>query len=237
LIYLIDFIISVIEIVERHFDDFGIATVLTLELTVISLLISCVIGLIFAFFRLSNYKILNHIAHIYLTVIRGTPLIVQIFIFYYGIINIIILSPFWAGVSALSIHNGAYITEIFRGSIQSIDRGQMEAARSLGMSYFLAMRRIILPQAFKRSIPPLGNQFIIALKDSSLVAYVTLMDLWGTAMDIAYNSFQVLETYIVVGLYYLVLVLFFSYYVNRLEKKLELDVKSNIPRGGHVRAE
>ncbi len=213
-------------IIVKHFGDFSMATVLTLELTISSLLFSCVIGLIFAFFRLSDIKILNHITHIYLTVIRGTPLIVQIFIFYYGIVNIIILSPFWAGVSALSIHNGAYITEIFRGSIQSIERGQMEAARSLGMSYFLAMRRIILPQAFKRSIPPLGNQFIIGLKDSSLVAYVTLMELWGTAIDIAYNSFQVLETYIVVGLYYLVLVLFFSYFVNKIEKKLDVDVKT-----------
>ncbi|MBU3967303.1 MAG: amino acid ABC transporter permease [Euryarchaeota archaeon] len=177
------------------------------------------------FFRLSKNKILNYITYIYLAVIRGTPLIVQIFIFYYGIVNIIVLSPFWAGVAALSIHNGAYITEIFRGAIQSIDRGQMEAARSLGMTYFLAMRRIILPQAFKRSIPPLGNQFIIGLKDSSLVAYVTLMDLWGTGMNIAYNSFKVLETYIVVGLYYLVLVLFFSYFVNKVEKKLEVDIK------------
>jgi len=222
---LIDFIVKVFDIIVRHFDDFGMATVLTLKLTVISLLFSCVIGLFFAFFRISGNNVLNLIAHIYLTIIRGTPLIVQIFIFYYGIVNLLILSPFWAGVAALSIHNGAYITEIFRGSIQSIDRGQMEAARSLGMSYFLAMRRIIMPQAFKRSIPPLGNQFIIGLKDSSLVAYVTLMDLWGTAIDIAYNSFQVLETYIVVGIYYMVLVLFFSYLVNKVEKKLETDIK------------
>ena len=222
---MIDFITTIVDVLVRHFDDFGMATVLTLEITATSLLLSCVIGLIFAFFRPSKNKILNYITHIYLAVIRGTPLIVQIFIFYYGIVNIIVLSPFWAGVAALSIHNGAYITEIFRGAIQSIDRGQMEAARSLGMTYFLAMRRIILPQAFKRSIPPLGNQFIIGLKDSSLVAYVTLMDLWGTGMDIAYNSFQVLETYIVVGLYYLVLVLFFSYFVNKVEKKLEVDIK------------
>jgi polar amino acid transport system permease protein len=223
---MIEFITAIIGIIERHSDDFGMATVLTLELTVSSLLLSCVIGLIFAFLRLSNIRVLNYITHIYITVIRGTPLIVQIFIFYYGIVNIIILSPFWAGVLALSIHNGAYNTEIFRGSIQSIDRGQTEAARSLGMSYFLAMRRIILPQAFKRAIPPLGNQFIIGLKDSSLVAYVTLMELWGTAIDIAYNSFQVLETYVVVGCYYLALVLFFSYFVNRVEKKLDVDIKA-----------
>lgn len=216
-----NFFITVIGIIFKHFNDFGMATILTLGLAISSLLISCVIGLIFAFFRISKIRILNYITHIYITIIRGTPLIVQIFIFYYGIVNIIILSPFWAVVAALSIHNGAYITEIFRGAIQSVDSGQMEAARSLGMSYFLAMRRIILPQAFKRAIPSLGNQFIIGLKDSSLAAYVTMMELWGTAIDLAYTSFQVLETYVVVGLYYLCLVLFFSYIVHKIEKKYD----------------
>jgi polar amino acid transport system permease protein len=223
---MVDFIRTVVEIIFKHFNDFGMATFLTLGLTISSLLISCVIGLIFAFCRISNIRFLNYITHAYITVIRGTPLIVQIFIFYYGIVNIIVLSPFWAVVIALSIHNGAYITEIFRGSIQSVERGQMEAARSLGMSYFVAMRRIVLPQAFRRSVPSLGNQFIIGLKDSSLAAYVTLMELWGTSMDIAYSSFQVLETYVVVGLYYLCLVLFFSYVVHKIEKRLDVDIKN-----------
>ena len=222
---MVNFIWTIVDIIFRHFNDFGIATGLTLGLTISSLFVSCIIGLIFAFFRISNIRILHYIVYVYITVIRGTPLIVQIFMFYYGIVNIIILSPFWAVVIALSIHNGAYITEIFRGSIQSIERGQMEAARSLGMSYFLAMRRIILPQAFRRAIPSLGNQFIIGLKDSSLAAYVTLMELWGTAIDIAYNSFRVLETYIVVGLYYLFLVLFFSYLVHKVEKRLDIDIR------------
>ncbi len=128
---------------------------------------------------------------------------------------------FWAGAIALAIHNGAYITEIFRGSIQSVDRGQMEAARSLGMPYSLAMRRIVLPQAFRQSIPPLGNQFIIGLKDSSLVAYVGLSELWGSGLSIAAGNFQQLDTYIIVGLYYLVLVLLFTYLVNLLEKRLQ----------------
>ena len=222
---MVNFIGTVIDTIFRHFNEFGFATGITLGLTITSLLISCIIGLIFAFFRISNIRILHYITHAYITIIRGTPLIVQIFIFYYGIVNIIILSPFWAVVIALSIHNGAYITEIFRGSIQSIERGQMEAARSLGMSYFLAMRRIILPQAFRRAIPPLGNQFIIGLKDSSLAAYVTMMELWGTTLDIAYNSFRVLETFVVVGLYYLFLVLFFSYLLNKVEKRFDIDTK------------
>ena len=225
---MVDFIGTVIDIFVKHFKDFGFATGLTLGLTISSLLISCIIGLIFAFFRISDIRFLHYIAHTYITLIRGTPLIVQIFIFYYGIVNIIVLSPFSAVVIALSIHNGAYITEIFRGSIQSIEVGQMEAARSLGMSYFTAMRRIILPQALRRAVPPLGNQFIIGLKDSSLAAYVTLTELWGTATDIAYSSFHVLETYIVVGLYYLFLVLFFSYLINKVEKRLNIDRSKKI---------
>ena len=128
-----------------------------------------------------------------------------------------LFSPFWAGAIALAIHNGAYITEIFRGSIQSVDRGQLEAARSLGMPYPLAMRRIILPQAFRLSLPPLGNQFIIGLKDSSLVAYVGMSELWGSGLSIAAGNFQQLDTYIIVGAYYLILVLLFTYFVNLLE--------------------
>lgn len=169
------------------------------------------------FFVISNNKVLNSIAHVYIAIIRGTPLIVQIAILYFGITSVVVFTPFWAGAIALAIHNGAYITEIFRGSIQSVDRGQMEAARSLGMPYPLAMRRIVLPQAFRQSLPPLGNQFIIGLKDSSLVAYVGMAELWGSGLSIAAGNFQQLDTYIIVGLYYLVLVLLFTYLVNLLE--------------------
>ncbi|MGI2851636.1 amino acid ABC transporter permease [Bacillus cytotoxicus] len=196
------------------------AVLITLQLTLTSLLLGSLIGLLFAFFRISNNKLLNSIAHIYIAVIRGTPLIVQIAILYFGITSIVVFTTFWAGAIALAIHNGAYITEIFRGSIQSVDRGQLEAARSLGMSYPLAMRRIILPQAFRLSIPPLGNQFIIGLKDSSLVAYVGMSELWGSGLSIAAGNYQQLNTYIVVGIYYLVLVLLFTYFVNLLEKRL-----------------
>ncbi|MGY2611400.1 amino acid ABC transporter permease [Bacillus pretiosus] len=197
------------------------ATIVTLQLTLTSLLLGSLIGLLFAFFRISNNKILNSIAHVYIAIIRGTPLIVQIAILYFGITSIIVFTSFWAGAIALAIHNGAYITEIFRGSIQSVDRGQLEAARSLGMPYPLAMRRIVLPQAFRQSLPPLGNQFIIGLKDSSLVAYVGLSELWGSGLSIAASNFQQLDTYIIVGLYYLVLVLLFTYFVNLLEKRLQ----------------
>ncbi|MEY8349859.1 amino acid ABC transporter permease [Bacillus cereus] len=210
-----------IEIFVSTYPTFLKAIVMTLQLTLTSLLLGSLIGLLFAFCRISNNKILNGIAHIYIAVIRGTPLIVQIMILYFGITSIVVLSPFWAGAIALAIHNGAYITEIFRGSIQSVDRGQLEAARSLGMSYPLAMRRIILPQALRLSIPPLGNQFVIGLKDSSLVAYVGMSELWGSGLSIAAGNFKQLETYIVVSAYYLALVLLFTYLVSLLEKRLQ----------------
>lgn len=196
---------------------------LTVQLTAVSLVIAICIGLVFAFLRISDSKLLRGIAKTYITVIRGTPLILQIMVLYFGIAKLILLTDFWAGALALAIHNGAYIAEIFRGTIQSIDRGQMEAARSLGMPYPLAMRRIILPQAFKRAIPPLGNQFIIGLKDSSLVGLLGFQELYLTSQSTAARTFLQFESYTIAGLYYLVLVLFFTFLLNRLEKRMDVE--------------
>jgi len=218
-------VIIILQIFLDTYDVFIYAALLTLRLTITSLIMGCLIGLIVAFFRISTNKWLNKLATVYIGLIRGTPLIVQIAILYFGIASIITFSQFWAGALALAIHNGAYIAEIFRGSIQSIDRGQMEAARSLGMTYPLAMRRIILPQAFKFSIPPLGNQFIIGLKDSSLVAYVGMSELWGSGLSEAASNYRQLETYIVVGVYYLAIVLLFTYLLKKLEGRMDIDSK------------
>lgn len=215
----------IVQIFLDTYEIFIYAALLTLRLTITSLIFGSLIGLIVAFFRISTNKWLNKLATIYIELIRGTPLIVQIAILYFGIASVVTLSQFWAGALALAIHNGAYIAEIFRGSIQSVDKGQMEAARSLGMTYPLAMRRIILPQAFKFSIPPLGNQFIIGLKDSSLVAYVGMADLWGSGLSEAASNYRQLETYMVVGIYYLALVLLFSYLLRKLERRLDIDSK------------
>jgi polar amino acid transport system permease protein len=187
-----------------------------------------VIGLVIAFCKISKSRVLYSIAQLYITVIRGTPLIVQLMFLYFGIIKLVVLPAFWAGSLALAIHAGAYIAEIFRGAIQSISTGQMEAARSVGMSKTLAMRRIILPQAFKRAVPPLGNQFIIGLKDSSLVAYLGVSEIYGTALTEQAANFMPLETYLVAGMYYLVLVVIFTYLVNKLEIKLDVE------KGGEV---
>lgn len=144
-----NFLTNIASIFQTHGIEFLKATLITVELTFVSLIIATIIGLVFAFFKVSNIKILGKIADIYIFLIRGMPLIVQLMFLYYGISSVFVLSDFTAGALALGIHSGAYIAEIFRGSIQSIDRGQVEAARSLGMPYMLGMRRIILPQAFK----------------------------------------------------------------------------------------
>ncbi|MFB6803318.1 amino acid ABC transporter permease [Peribacillus butanolivorans] len=216
-------------IFQTHGIEFLKATLITIQLTVVSLLIAVVIGLIFAFFKVSNIPILQKIADLYIFLVRGMPLIVQLMFLYYGISSVLVLSDFTAGALALGIHSGAYIAEIFRGSIQSIDRGQMEAARSLGMPYALSMRRIILPQAFKRAIPSLSNQFIIGLKDSSLVAYIAVTELFNHALSAQAENYMPFETYFVVGMYYLILVLIFTLIFNKLEKKLDVS-KS---RGGN----
>lgn len=196
------------------------AVIATVEITVLGLVIGMVIGLFFAFLKVNKLKVLNYVADIYITLIRGTPLVVQIFILYFGLVHFVDLGRFLSGGIALGVHNGAYIAEIFRGSIQSIDRGQSEAARSLGMSYPLTMRRIVLPQALRRAIPPLGNQFIIALKDSSLVAFIGFQDLFNRAQRIQSATGLAMESYIIVGIYYLLLVLVLSIIVNRIERYL-----------------
>lgn len=212
-----------IQLLSETWLGFFKAAWFTIQITVVALIIAIIIGLVLAFFRISSNKLLVGFAKLYITAIRGTPLILQIMVLYFGITKIILLSDFWAGALALAIHNGAYIAEIFRGSIQSIDKGQMEAGRSLGMSYPLAMRRIVLPQAFKRAIPPLGNQFIIGLKDSSLVGLIGYHELYLASQSTAARTFLQFESYFIAGMYYLILVLIFTFIINKVENRLDVD--------------
>ncbi|MBH8605058.1 MULTISPECIES: amino acid ABC transporter permease [unclassified Thermoactinomyces] len=218
--------ITLLEIFQTTFDEFMQAAWQTVQLTFWSLLLATAIGLFFAFCRLSGNPVLKGMALLYIAIIRGTPLIVQIVTLYFGLAEFVVLDSFTAGVIALAVHAGAYIAEIFRGAIQSIENGQMEAARSLGMSYWLAMRRIILPQAFRRSIPALGNQFIIGLKDSSLVAYIGGTELWASGLGAAADNFRQFPTYLVNGLYYLALILIFTFMLRWLEKRLNVEQRS-----------
>lgn len=201
------------------FDIFLKAMLMTLNVTAVSIFIAVFIGLFFAFLKISGKKFLTKIADIYIYVVRGTPLIVQIFIFYFGLTSLNI-SSFWSVTLGLAFHNGAYIAEIFRGTIQSIDKGQMEAGRSLGMSRALTMRRIILPQAFRRALPPLGNQFIIGLKDSSLAAFIGFNELFNVSTTLGSQTFDNMTYLLIVAVYYLFLVLVMTILVGILEKKL-----------------
>jgi polar amino acid transport system permease protein len=214
-------------IIEQLIDSYPVflkGMLLTLQVTIVAIFIAVFIGLLFAFLKISGKTILVKIADLYIYLVRGTPLIVQIFVFYFGL-SALDISMFWSVTLGLAFHNGAYIAEIFRGAIQSIDNGQMEAGQSLGMSRILTMRRIILPQAFRRAIPPLGNQFIIGLKDSSLAAFIGLNELFNVSTTLGSNNFDYMTYLLIVAIYYLILVLIFTILVGMLEKKLAASDK------------
>ena len=196
--------------------------IVTVEITAISLVLGCILGLLVGLGRLDRSKRLIYgICTAYVTFIRGTPLLVQLFLLFFGLPQFDILLPaFLCGVLGLGIYSGAYVSEIVRGAIQSIDKGQMEAARSLGMSSGKAMRTIILPQAIVRMIPPLGNEFIALIKNSALVSLLTIADLMHEGQKIISVSYRSLEVYIAVALVYLVLTSLTSMALQRVEKHL-----------------
>lgn len=210
------------EVFISSYDQFFHATWLTLKLTVVSIFIAMFIGLFFALLKISRIAVLESIANFYIFIVRGTPLIVQIFIFYFGLTELN-MSDFWAATLGLAFHNGAYIAEIFRGAIQSIEKGQMEAGRSLGMSRTLTMRRIILPQAFRRALPPLGNQFIIGLKDSSLAAFIGVYEIFNLATTQGSESFDSMTWLIICAIYYLILVFLLTLLVSYMERRLAVS--------------
>ena len=193
----------------------------TLKISFLAAILTFVIGVVLAFMKLSSYQFLKDIAGVYIAVIRGTPLLVQIFLFYFIVANIFELERFVAGVLSLGIFFGAYMAEILRGAIQSIDKGQLEAANSLGISYFQAMRHIILPQAFKRALPTLIGEMIALVKDSSLVSVISITDLTKVGREIVANTFSPFETWIVIALMYLSITFTLSYIGHRIEKNME----------------
>ena len=202
------------------------AALLTLELTAGAVAIGVVIGLFMALARLSKLKLVRAGSIAYIDFFRGTPLLVQIFLVYFLVPKFLQWETlpdnyqYIAGVLAMGLNSGAYIAEIFRAGIQSIDRGQSEAARSLGMTHSQSMRYVILPQAFKRVIPPLGNEFIALLKDSSLLSIIAIQELFYSAKIIAGRTYQPIPMYIAVALYYLVMTQLISQWVAYMERRL-----------------
>jgi polar amino acid transport system permease protein len=196
------------------------ASWVTLRLTAAALLLGMVGGAIVAAMAMSRIRPLRWLATAYIGLVRGTPLITQIFIIYFGIAALVTLSAFWAGAFALAFHNSAYIAEIIRSGFQAVPKGLTEASRSLGMSRAKTLKRVQAPLALRTTLPVLGNQFIIAVKDSSLVSFIGMTELFQTGRNMAATTYQPLTSYIIVAVYYLVIVLALTALVSWLEHRL-----------------
>lgn len=197
----------------------------TIEITAIAVGLGFVFGLITSVCRLSGVKILSILAVCYVNIIRGTPLLVQIFLIYFALPMIIgeRINPFVAAVAACSVNSGAYVAEIFRAGIQSVDKGQMEAGRSLGLSWMQTMRYIILPQAFKHVIPPLGNEFISMTKETSLVSVIGFEELTRRGQLIIAKTYGSFEIWLTVAFIYLVMTFTIAQLVSYLERRFATD--------------
>ena len=209
------------ELIEKALPILLLGAGVTIEITAVSVFIGFCIGLFVGIARICKVKVLRILAAIYADCIRGTPLLVQIFLIYFAlpIVTGHRVEPFVAAVAACGINSGAYVSEIFRAGIQSIDKGQMEASRALGMPWGKTMRKVILPQAFRRILPPLGNNAIAIVKDSSLASAIGLADLAYAARTVSGAYATYWEPYLTISLVYWVITFLLAQLVNRLEKR------------------
>jgi glutamine transport system permease protein len=200
---------------------------MTLAVTVLALLLAFVLGLVSCLFAMSKKAPLRWISSIYVGIIRGTPLLVQVFYIYFAIPQLlqfmgydVRLTSFTAGLVSLTLNAGAYMSELFRGAINAVNSGQMEAARSLGLTHGQAMKKVVLPQAFRICLPALVNQFIITLKDSSLISVIGFADIMYQAKIYIGHSMQSFATYTWVALFYFVPILILTYVAKVVERKV-----------------
>ena len=209
------------ELIQRALPILLMGAGVTIEITAFSVAIGFFIGLFVGIARISQFKILRIMAAVYADCIRGTPLLVQIFLIYFALPMAIgqRVEPFIAAVAACGIDSGGYVSEIFRAGIQAIDVGQMEAGRSLGLTWWQTMRFIILPQAFKNILPPLGNEFIAMLKDSSLVSVIGFEELTRRGQLIIAQTYGSFEIWMTVAVLYLIMTMAISRIVAFLEKR------------------
>ncbi|MBC7217239.1 MAG: amino acid ABC transporter permease [Candidatus Caldatribacterium sp.] len=205
----------------RALPSLLVGATVTLRITSLSIALGLCIGIVAGLCRVWPNSVLRAVSGAYIEIIRGTPLLVQIFLVYFGLPALgINLDPFLAGVIAMGINSGAYVGEIVRGGIESIARGQMEAALSLGMTWRQAMYYVILPQAFVRILPPLGNEFIALLKDSSLVSTIAIAELTRTGQIIITRTFKSFEIWSGVALFYFLMTYAISRIVRFSEERL-----------------
>jgi len=195
---------------------------ITLKLSIYSMIGGFILGMILCLMRISRNLFLSFISQVYITLFRGTPLLLQILFIYFALPPLmdITLDSFPAGVLALSLNAGAYLAEIFRSGIESIPKGQYEASRALGLSHFHTMKSVIIPQTYKRLIPPLVNEFSSLTKETSLVSVISLSELMYTTQRIGAKFLRPWEVYFWAALGYLIIVLFLSYVAHKLEIRL-----------------
>jgi polar amino acid transport system permease protein len=196
----------------------------TLYIFLIAILLGFLIGLVIALLRLAPLKILNWIAKGYVDTIRGTPFIVQLFFIYFGVnsLQVISLNSTTAGIITVAINAGAYFAEIIRAGIQSIDKGQTEAARSIGFTSAQTMRYIVLPQAFRRMLPTITNQSIISLKDTSLLSVIGIADLTQQGQIQASATFEAFKIWLAVGVIYFIIIYLLTLLANFVERRFQL---------------
>ncbi|SHI63615.1 amino acid ABC transporter permease [Parasporobacterium paucivorans] len=202
---------------------------ITVEVTVLSLLMALVLGLCSSLMGISKVAPLRWISKAYIWIIRGTPLMVQVFYIYFALPQLLQLagfdvrfSSFTAGVITLTLNAGAYMSEIFRGAIAAVNTGQMEAARSLGLSNGRAMRKVILPQAFRICLPSLVNQFIITLKDSSIISVIGLADIMYEAKIYVGRTMEAFASYTWTAVFYLVVITILTMVARRVERRINI---------------
>ena len=208
--------------ITRYGDLYLTGTRNTILLALLAVLIGVVLGLGLALMRRSRFRLIKFVAAAYIEFVRGTPLLVQLFIIFYGlpVITGMRFPDFVAGVIALSLNSAAYVAEIIRAGLQSVDRGQMEAARSLGMTHRTAMRHIIIPQAFKNILPALGNEFIVVIKESAIVSVIGIYEIMRSANIVRGITYRPFEPLIVAALIYFVLTFTLSNLLGIAERRM-----------------
>lgn len=217
-----------LELVKNSMPSLLDGLLVTVKISVISLIFAVFIGLIFGMFTISKSKILKAIATAYIFVVRGTPLIVQALFLFFGVGQLlgIRFDPEVAGIIVLSLNAGAYMAEIFRGGILAVDPGQMEAARSLGFNYFKSMRKIILPQAVKIMIPSIINQFIVTVKDTSILTVISIRELLQSGQIIIAREFNPFQMYAIIAVMYFILITALTVVSKYVERKLSYGNRS-----------
>lgn len=194
----------------------------TMEITAISLALAVVLGLSFGLMAISTSKVAKTVSRIYVDIIRGTPLIVQAFFIYFGLTSALHfkMGAFTAGVISIGINAGAYMVEIFRAGVMAVDKGQMEASRSLGLSYGKSMQKIILPQAVRKMIPAFMNQVIISLKDTSLLSVIGIRELTQSGEIIIASNYRSFETWGIIAIFYFAIIMILASISRQIEKRL-----------------